>query len=139
MSFGLLLGFLVLPVMLYTANDRLGRARLPGFALYVLTCFLCYGFLMLSVIAAEYELKQKLERLDPNHDGIFTGAEITREVKEAIANVSNDTGRAFAPITGIPYTIIWVGAGFIATRYWLHRRRQPATRRNFVVERLLSF
>lgn len=61
----------------------------------------CYVLLMLSVQATEIHLKNKLNRFDLDGDGGFSGVEITFEMQTAMENVTNDTGRTLAPITGL--------------------------------------
>jgi len=61
----------------------------------------CYVFLMLSVQATEFHLANKLARYDLDGDGMFSGEELTPEMERAMDDVTNDTGRSLAPITGL--------------------------------------
>ena len=66
-----------------------------------------YILVVTSPQISDKELKNRLYALDTNSDGVFSGDEITPEVKRRLENVSTDTGRTFAPITGIPMSAIW--------------------------------
>ena len=69
----------------------------------------CYVFLMLSVQATEIHLESKLYQFDLDGDGGFSGAEITPEMEKAMDDVTNDTGRTLAPITGLITCPIYSG------------------------------
>jgi hypothetical protein len=45
-------------------------------------------------------------RYDLNHDGLFGGAEITKEQEAAMQRLVNDTGRNFSFITGLIFSTI---------------------------------
>lgn len=61
----------------------------------------CYVLLMLSVQATEFHLENKLAQYDLDGDGIFSGEELTSGMERAMDDVTNDTGRTLAPITGL--------------------------------------
>lgn len=48
-----------------------------------------------------------LNSFDLDDDGFFSGDEITPEQQQAMQRVSNDTGRALAPITGAIFSFIY--------------------------------
>ncbi len=51
-------------------------------------------------------LEIALNKFDLNHDGVFSGSEITPEQEEAMFRLTNDSYRAFLPITGSIYGFI---------------------------------
>jgi hypothetical protein len=51
-------------------------------------------------------LQWNLTRYDLNKDNIFTGEEINEEQKNAMNRVIRDTGRNFAVITGLIFSVI---------------------------------
>jgi hypothetical protein len=57
-------------------------------------------------IYLKYKYQTELDKFDLNNDGFFNGNEINNEQKKAMRNVISDTGRNFAPITAILYTIV---------------------------------
>lgn len=61
----------------------------------------CYLLLMLSVHTKEIFLKNKLAEFDLDGNGVFTSAEITPQIEQAMKDVTNDTGRTLAPISGL--------------------------------------
>jgi len=63
-----------------------------------------FGIYLLIVAGATYldiSYKLALQRFDLNNDGFFTNDEITTRQKEVMRKVISDTGRNFAPITGL--------------------------------------
>jgi hypothetical protein len=85
----------------------------------------CYVLLMLSVQATEFHLENKLVRYDLNGDGMFSGEELKPEMKRAMDDVTNDTGRSLAPITGLITCPLYSGFWHfgIGVPYLLIRRR----------------
>ncbi len=86
---------------------------------FLLSTIIGYVLVIGSVQIRESELRQRLREFDLNNDGVFTSSEITSEQREVMRALTNDTGRTFAPFTGIPITAIWaainlgaLGAGF---------------------------
>lgn len=69
----------------------------------------CYVLMMLSVQTTEVHLGNKLDQFDLDGDGGFSGAEITPEMEKAMDDVTNDTGRTLAPITGLITCPIYSG------------------------------
>jgi len=76
-----------------------------------------YFFILVSVFAYEYYLDVQLNQFDLDGDGIFTGQENTLEQAKAMAAVTNDTGRTFAPITGAIYSVLYFLVVFIV--WWV--------------------
>ena len=68
-----------------------------------------FAFYLLIVGGATYDdiyYQWNLNRYDLDHDGIFSGQEITRESKEAMKRLTNDVGRNFSFITGFICSLI---------------------------------
>jgi len=90
----------------------------------------CYISLILGVQLTELHLDRELGQYDLDQDGMFSGSEITPEMKKAMRKVTSDTGRALAPITGLItcplYSGFWhltIGLPYIATRYVRKKKR----------------
>lgn len=64
--------------------------------------------LLNSIIAFKnYQNRKELSAFDLNQDGLFSSNEISAEQKVALDKVSNDTARNLAPLTLIPFTMIF--------------------------------
>lgn len=60
-----------------------------------------YSLVMYSALVTDIYLSYKLEQFDLNGDGFFSGEEVSPEQEMALKKVVSDTGRVFAPITGL--------------------------------------
>ena len=78
--------------------------RMPAI-LWTMVCG--YGFIIATVAAANATDRSTMKTFDLNRNGRIDGFERTSEADRAIRNQGNDTGRALAPILGIPLTAIW--------------------------------
>lgn len=96
------LSFLIWIVRFYKGRNRLSTGRMAFYG-----SFFFYLTIIATVIATNIVLRNQLESFDLNHDGIFSGSEITPEQNEALHKVCADTGRTFAPIVGILYSLIY--------------------------------
>lgn len=109
-------------------RDKMGQWLLwTGIASVV-----CYVLLMLSVQASEIHLENKLNQFDLDGDGGFSGAEITPAMEKAMDDVTSDTGRTLAPITGLITCPIYSGFWhcLIGVPYLListHKRKKGRT------------
>lgn len=66
-----------------------------------------YIFILISVAYIERKLDSELAAFDLNGDGAFSGSEITPEQEKAMYRVTADTGRTFAPYTGLIFSAIY--------------------------------
>ena len=71
----------------------------------VIFAIIIYFALTYGVQLQEKQIEKELIALDINKDGIYSDNEVTKEQKEAIEKVQNDSSRNFAPYTLIPFTI----------------------------------
>jgi hypothetical protein len=94
--------FIIWLIKFYKSKTRLSNSKI---SLYSSIFF--YFSVIALVIITKVTLQNKLDSFDLNHDGMFTGSEITDAQKEALKNVSSDTSRTFAPIVAIPYSLIY--------------------------------
>ncbi len=69
----------------------------------------CYVLLLLSVITESFHLDNVLYQYDLNGDGGFSGIEINPAMEQAMEDASSDTGRTFAPFTGLVTCPIYSG------------------------------
>jgi hypothetical protein len=75
-----------------------------------------YVLLLWYVHALDAEIAATLSSFDLNHDGGFSGNELTPAYEDAMAAYSNDTGRGIAPITGAVFALVY---GALALGAWL--------------------
>lgn len=65
-----------------------------------------YSFVMYGALITDIYLSYKLEQFDLDGDGMFSGEEVTPEQELALKKVVSDTGRVFAPITGLVLSLV---------------------------------
>ena len=105
--------FLGLPASLWFLNRLLLRSRVHWLVLWPMAIVGCYCVLLLGVHLLDSHLEAKLYKHDLNGDRSFSGAEVTPAMEQAMGRLTNDTGRALAPITGIPFSLVWVAVNYI--------------------------
>ncbi len=81
---------------------------------FLISTFVGYAVLIAAARIRDFELNVELYELNTNGDGVFTSGEITPEVNKRLVAVASDTGRTFAPITGLPMSAIWSAVNFAA-------------------------
>lgn len=69
----------------------------------------CYLLLSASAKLTDLHLDARLKNYDLDGDGSFSGAELTPQMQEAMAEWTSDTGRVLAPITGLIVSPIYAG------------------------------
>ena len=69
--------------------------------LFLICCLIVYGLILAHVYLIETRLESELNAFDLNGDGFFSGPELTAAQEIAMNRVISDTGRNFAPFTGI--------------------------------------
>lgn len=110
------------------------------FKFSIASVVVCYFCVLFSVWSIDWHYKYELDKFDLDGDGTFSGEELTPEMDKAMKNLTNDTGRTFAPITGAIispiyngfwFTIFW-GITYIRNRIKIKREQvgahQPTTR-----------
>jgi hypothetical protein len=98
--------WIALPLGAWMANLFTGKRVHPAL-LYVVTGLFGYFVLIASVWALDVQLEAKMNSFDLDGDGGFSGTELTPEAERAMDEWASDTGRNFAPFSGIPITAIW--------------------------------
>jgi hypothetical protein len=71
-----------------------------------------YVLMLTSVHFLNAEIDGHLASFDLNHDGGFSGAEITPAMEAAMDDFQNDTVRAMAPVVGPVFCPLYVGVVF---------------------------
>ena len=110
----LLLAYAATPLCFWVFNTAVLRRRIHWLLLFILACVVGYIVLMIAVQTLEIELERELYRHDLDGDGAFSENEMTAEAERAMDAWASDTGRSFAPIFGIPITIIWTTINLLA-------------------------
>ena len=75
--------------------------------LTIINFIFVYIFFVLGVYCYEIYLEYRLDSFDLNGDGFFTGEENTPEKEKYMSLVINDTGRTFAPFTGLIFSFLY--------------------------------
>ncbi|NHM07672.1 hypothetical protein G4D82_10600 [Flavobacterium sp. CYK-4] len=96
------LTFLIWMVKFYKNRNRLSASSMASYG-----SIFFYLSIVVTVIITNIILQNKLDSFDLNHDGIFSGKEITTEQKLALNNLTADTGRTLAPFIGIIYSFVY--------------------------------
>lgn len=102
-----------MPTGIWIANALLRKRRLHWALAFFAACLFAYLTLIVSVQIINYDLERELYEFDLDGDGSFSESEMTADAKLAMDAVTSDTGRALAPITGIPITIVWTTICFL--------------------------
>jgi hypothetical protein len=105
--------YLAMPVGIWIANALLRKRRLHWALAFFAACLFAYLTLLVSVQIINYDLERELYKFDLDGDGSFSESEMTADAKLAMDAVTSDTGRALAPITGIPITLVWTTICFL--------------------------
>jgi len=119
----LIFAWYTLPIFAYIGvrccSER--AIRIPAI---LLTMVCGYVLVIATVVAADATDRSTMKTYDLNRDGRIEGFERTDEAKRAIRNQGNDTGRALAPVLGIPLTAIWYTMlfGILYGGDWIFRK-----------------
>ena len=73
----------------------------------MLSSLLTYIIIVASASYLSFKYQSELDAFDLNNDGLFSGNEINEEQQKAMQKVISDTGRNFAPFTGILFSVIY--------------------------------
>lgn len=99
------------PIWAWISN-RFRPKPFPPVVLFVLTVIGAYLVLLLSVWVADAHMKAEMDSYDLDGSGSIGGSELTPAAKRAMNRWSSDTGRALAPIIGLPLSGIWSAVVF---------------------------
>lgn len=98
---------IIIVLALFYINRKYLNKKISTNKIAIVASFLFYLSIIIMIFTTNYILKNKLNSFDLNGDGFFNGKEITAEQQLAMRNVISDTGRNFAPIIGIIYSLIY--------------------------------
>ncbi len=101
-----ILAWYTLPIFAYI-GVRCCSERAIGIPAILLTMVFGYVLIVVTVVVADATDRATMQTFDLNRNGRIEGFERTSEAERAMRNQVNDTGRALAPILGIPLTAIW--------------------------------
>lgn len=102
--------FLLLQIIfiLYANKMRLSsKFKLTINKIAMISSVLLYVTIIGAAIYFKLKYQQELDAFDTNKDGFFNGDEINAAQIKAMRNVTNDTGRNFAPFTGIVIAVLY--------------------------------
>jgi hypothetical protein len=84
-----------------------GKFKLSINKIALLSSLLTYIIIVASASYLNFKYQSELDAFDLNNDGLFSGNEINEEQQKAMQKVISDTGRNFAPFTGILFSMIY--------------------------------
>ena len=118
-----ILAWYTLPIFAYIGMRCCGE-RANHIPPILLTMAFGYVLVITTVAAADAADRSSMETFDLNRDGRIEGIEHTKEAERAMRDQGRDTGRALAPILGIPLTAIWytVLFGLLFAGEWIFRK-----------------
>lgn len=124
----LMFAWYTLPIFAYI-GVRCCRERAIGLSAILFTMVCGYVLIILTVVAADATDRSLMNSYDRNRNGSIEGVERTHEAERAMRNQGNDTGRALAPILGLPLTAMWytVLYGFLFGGDWVFRKLSVRT------------
>ena len=93
------------PAIAFLAN-LFKKKRIHSMLLYLIACAVGYIVLLVGVWSVDQHLEGEMHSFDLDKDGGIGGDELTPEAQAAMDEWASDTGRSFAPIIGIPMTVI---------------------------------
>lgn len=84
-----------------------GNSKLSINKIALFSSLLTYIIIVASASYLNLKYQSELDVFDLNKDGLFSGNEINEEQQNAMRKVISDTGRNFAPFTGILISMIY--------------------------------
>lgn len=96
-----IISILILGILFFKRKRIYGNGKRQWFWISLTVFFLFYLFIVAGATYSDIYAQWNLNKFDLNKDGFFGGNEITTEQNEAMRNLTSDTGRNFAFITGI--------------------------------------
>lgn len=98
--------FLIVILLVYL-NRNYFDFKFSNFQIAIIAAFFFYISIIMLVLITNHTLKSDLDAFDLNKDGSFSIEERTEGQQQAMQAVISDTGRNFAPIIGIIYSLIY--------------------------------
>lgn len=84
-----------------------GNSKLSINKIALFSSLLTYIITVASTSYLNLKYQSELDAFDLNKDGLFSGNEINEEQQKAMRKVISDTGRNFAPFTGILISMVY--------------------------------
>ena len=106
----MLILFLIIQFLFIFYLNRLrlkGNSKLSINKIALFSSLLTYIITVASASYLNLKYQSELDAFDLNKDGLFSGNEINEEQQKAMRKVISDTGRNFAPFTGILISMIY--------------------------------
>lgn len=106
----MLILFLIIQFLFIFYLKRLrlkGNSKLSINKIALFSSLLTYIITVASTSYLNLKYQSELDAFDLNKDGLFSGNEINEEQQKAMRKVISDTGRNFAPFTGILISMIY--------------------------------
>lgn len=98
---------LLIPAIIVVINKKWFNNTLNKVSIAALSGAVLYVILLVSVFYISQKIETELASFDLDGDGFFSGNEITEEQQQALKRFTQDTGRNFAPFTGIAVSVVY--------------------------------
>ncbi len=132
-SGALLVLFLILPICTAVRLIRKKNNSFIGWLRwFFISSAVCYFLIIASVRFTDWDFEHRLNKFDLDGDGMFSGSELTPQMESAMADLTNDTGRSLAPITGLITSPIYCGIWYslIGIPYLLYKWSEATKKEN---------
>lgn len=106
------IAFYFCPLVCWLLNAFLLRRAISLLGLFTICSIVCFLIMMISIPVIDAELKFEISRHDLDNDGSVSGSEISAKARSKLETLNADTGRALAPIFGLPMSAIWTAFNF---------------------------
>mgnify|MGYP006991860366 CR=1 FL=1 len=111
-----IISIMILGILFIKRKSIFGNEKRKWFWISLTIFFLLYFFILGGATYSDIFAQWNLNKFDLNKDGFFSGEEITREQKEAMRNLTNDTGRNFSFISGLIFSGITAFFVFVISK-----------------------
>jgi len=102
--------FLIIPIYSAVRLIRKKDNSLWGWTRwFLLSSAIGYFLLLASAKFTDMHFEHRLNKYDLDGDGMFSGSEVTPQMEDAMSDLTNDTGRSLAPITGLIISPFYCG------------------------------
>jgi hypothetical protein len=115
---------LLFVLVLAFINKKYFNYKLSNFKIALISSFFFYISILFIVFVTNYILKNELDSFDLNSDNNFSVEERTLDQQQAMKAVISDTGRNFASISGIIYSLIYFTIIIIPLKIFNNRKNK---------------
>ncbi len=105
----LIILLIITPIMIQGYYRFIFKGKIPTILIVMVSVVIFWLIVQFGVYLTNQALQAKVDAFDLNHNTFIDGDELTKEAEQALKKMTNDTGRALAPITGAVFGILYNG------------------------------